>query len=101
MPSEDTTLMTIEFLRDYASFGSRGHLLLVQAIEEKMRAVDDANAKKLLTVKIYQEFMSALEDLGALCIAIRHRDEGMGLVYNYLTYGQKQKKEGQFPHQPG
>ena len=47
--------------------------------------------KKLFAVKIFSEFMSLLEDIGALAIAIRHRDDGLGLIYSFLTYGVNDK----------
>ena len=54
---------------------------------------NDLDEKKLLAVKIYSEFMAALEDLGALCLAVRQRDEGVGIVYNYLTYETRNIKQ--------
>lgn len=92
MTSKDATQKTIHFLRDYADFGSLGHLLTINALQDKISTSENIDTKKVLNVKIYQEFMAALEDLGALCIAIRHRDDGLGLIYNYLTYGQQPRK---------
>lgn len=80
--------ITLRFLRDYQGFASRGHLVTASALRERMHTSDEADERKLLAVRVYAEFIAALEDLGALCIAIRHRNDDMGLVYGYLTYGQ-------------
>lgn len=83
--------VALRFLRNYAEFGSRGHLFSARALQERMRSTENSDERKLLAVKVYAEFIAALEDLGALCIAICHRNEGVGLVYSYLTYGQPRK----------
>jgi hypothetical protein len=77
----------ISFLRDYNEFGSRSHLLAVSAIKQALTTTVDDDDKKILAVKAFGEFVSALEDLGAICIAVRHRDDGLGIVYGFLTYG--------------
>lgn len=76
----------ISFLRDYNEFGSRGHLLAVQAIKQSFVTLANDDDKKVLAVKAFGEFVSALEDLGAICIAVRHRDDDLGIVYAFLTY---------------
>src|SRR5258706_9086560 len=78
--------VAINFLRDYNEFGSRGHLLAVSAIKQSFSTLTDDDNKKILAVKAFGEFVSALEDLGAICIAVRHRDDGVGIVYAFLTY---------------
>lgn len=82
--------VAVNFLRDYNEFGSRGHLLAVNAIRQNFSTQTDDDDKKVLAVKAFGEFVSALEDLGAICIAVRHRDDGLGIVYSFLTY-QSQK----------
>lgn len=81
------TMVAVRFLRDYQGFGSRGHLVAASSISDAIASTQEPDAQKLLAVKLFTEFMAALEGLGALCIAVRHRDEGAGLVYSYLTYG--------------
>lgn len=44
---------------------------------------------KLLAIKIYAEFFAAMEDLGALCLAIRDRKK-TGFLCKLLTYHNKQ-----------
>lgn len=78
--------VAITFLRDYNEFGSRSHLLAVNAIKQSFSTQTDDDDKKILAVKAFGEFVSALEDLGALCIAVGHRDDGIGIVYSFLTY---------------
>ena len=85
------TKIAIRFLRDYEEFGSLGHLYAADAMLAVIQAANNSDKKKLLAAKIYSEYMAALEDLGALCIAVRHRDEGVGIIYNYLTYEIKKK----------
>ncbi len=85
--------VVLRFLEDYKEFGSRGHLVAVQALQAKIAISKDDDEKKLLAIKVYNEFMASLEDLAALCIAVRHRDDGVGLMYAYLTYGRKGKEE--------
>jgi len=82
--------VAINFLRDYNEFGSRSHLLTVDAIKQSFSTLTDDDDKKILAVKAFGEFVSALEDLGAICIAVSHRDDGLGIVYSFLTY-QSQK----------
>lgn len=84
--------VAISFLRDYNEFGSRSHLLTANAIKNAIDSSADADDKKVLAVKAYSEFISALEDLGAICIAVRHRDDGRGIVYAFLTYGQTRNR---------
>ena len=60
--------------------------MAVQALQEKIRTSQDEDERRLLAVKIYGELMASMEDLGALCIAVRHRLDGVGLVHAYLTY---------------
>lgn len=79
--------VTLSFLRDYQGFGSRGHFITANALRERILASNDTDERKLLAVRVFGEFIAALEDLGGLCIAIRHRDEDSGLIYGYLTYG--------------
>ncbi len=86
------TQVAIKFLRNYHEFGSRVHLLAVTVLSEAIEKATDTADQKLLAIKVFSEFMSALEDLGAMSIAIRHRDEGMGLVYSFLTYGMAKDK---------
>ena len=76
-----------KFLRNYHEFGSRAHPITVASLSATIEETANAEDCKLLAVKIFSEFMAALEDLGAMSIAIRHRDEGVGLVYSFLTYG--------------
>jgi hypothetical protein len=78
--------IAISFLRDYNEFGSRSHLLAVNAIKQSIPTLTDDDDKKILAVKAFGEFVSALEDLGAICIAVGHRDDGQGIVYSFLTY---------------
>lgn len=78
--------IAINFLRDYSEFGSRSHLLAVNAIKQSFPLLTDIDDKKILAVKAFEEFISGIEDLGAICIAVRHRDEGLGIVYAFLTY---------------
>ena len=56
--------ITIKFLRDYQGFASRGHLVTASALRERLNTTDDADERKLLAVRIYSEFIAALEDLG-------------------------------------
>ncbi len=81
------TQVAIRFLRNYNEFGSRAHLLTATLLSSAIERTSDPDECKLLAVKIFSEFMASLEDLAAMSIAIRHRDEGVGLVYSYLTYG--------------
>lgn len=85
------TQVATQFLREYAEFGSRGHLLTTLALQEAIGSSGDEDVKRILSVKVYSEFIAALEDLAALCIAVRERDKGVGLVYAYLTYGRRGK----------
>ena len=87
LPKSDVgTQVAIKFLRDYHEFGSRSHLLTALALKAAIDSNPDDDDKKVLAVKLFAEYMSALEDLGAMCVAIRHRDEEMGLIYSFLTY---------------
>lgn len=81
------TSVAVRFLRDYQGFGSRGHLLAASSVSSSLASAQDSDTRKLLAVKLFAEFMAALENLGGLCIAVRHRDEGAGIVYSFLTYG--------------
>ncbi len=83
------TSVAVRFLRDYQGFGSRGHLLTASSLSASIASTQDQDARKLLAVKVFAELMASLENLGALCIAVRHRDEGVGLVYSFLTYESK------------
>lgn len=78
----------VRFLDNYRTYGSFGHLWAAQSFQEAIGTADDIKRRQLLTVKIYGEFVSAIEDLGALCVAIKHRNDELGLIYAYLTYGQ-------------
>lgn len=86
------TQVAIKFLRNYHEFGSRVHLLTATILSETIEKATDTNDQKLLAIKVFSEFISALENLGAMCIAIRHRDEGLGFVYSFLTYGMTKDK---------
>jgi len=81
--------VVIRFLDHYRKFGSGGHSWTAQVLKAAIDQAPSPARKKLLAVKVYAEFMSAIEDLGALCIAIRHRDDRNGLIYAYLTCGQR------------
>jgi len=86
------TQVAIKFLRNYHEFGSRAHLVTARLLTREIEATLDPEERKLLAVKVFSEFMASLEDLGAISIAIRHRDEGVGLVYSYLTYSLRSEK---------
>ncbi len=79
----------VRFLDHYQEFGSRGHLTAAQAMAAAIESTDDLPQRKLLAAKVYGELAAAIEDLSALCIAIRHRNDEAGLIYAYLTYGQQ------------
>jgi len=81
--------VVVRFLDHYSEFGSGGHSWTAQVLKAAIDQAPSPVRKKLLAVKVYAEFMSAIEDLGALCIAIRHRDDRNGLIYAYLTCGQR------------
>ncbi len=86
------TQVAIKFLRNYHEFGSRVHLLTATVLSKAIEKATDTDDQKLLAIKVFSEFMSALENLGAMCIAIRHRDEELGIVYSFLTYGMTKDK---------
>lgn len=87
-PSNIGRAVVLNFLNEYGQFGAKGHLAAAEALMHRIRASRDDDERRLLAVKIYAEFIAAMEDIGALCIAIRHRQDSAGLVYAYLTYGQ-------------
>jgi hypothetical protein len=71
----------VRFLDHYKEYGSMGHLLAAQALRDTILSAREPAKRKLLAVKIYAEFMAAIEDLGALCVAIRHREGTTGLIH--------------------
>ncbi len=77
----------LKFLFDYTEFGCKAHFLAASSLYSSFLSSEDMDYKKILAVKIFSEFMSLLEDIGALAIAIRHRDDGVGILYSFLTYG--------------
>jgi hypothetical protein len=92
MDNVNNSSMILRFLDDYVYFGSFGHLLTAQTLLSAIQSTTDVRNQKLLAVKVYSEFGGAIEDLVAMCIAIRHRDDPNGLIYAYLTYGQSQRR---------
>ena len=80
------TAVAIRFLRDYAEFGCTSHLATSRALKVALTQTVDLDQQKLLAVKNFAEMMNAIEDIAGICIAIRHREEGAGLIYGFLTY---------------
>lgn len=81
--------LDLAFLRDFAAFGVYNHFLMAQII---VKAIQNSNghARKIFRVKLYSEFISAIEDFAGLCIAIAGREE-MSILGTYLFYGTKFK----------
>lgn len=81
--------LDLEFLKDFASFGVYNHKLVAEILADSMKDGDDSG-KKIISVKIYSEFISAIEDFAGLCVAIR--DQGkMSVLGSYLFFGTKFK----------
>ncbi len=82
-------LLDREFLEDYASFGVYNHKLVADILSVAMDGASK-DAMKILSVKIYAEFISAIEDFAGLCIAIRDREK-MSILGSYMFFGTKFK----------
>ena len=79
------------FLKDYAAFGIYNHLLASQAFARAMESADE-QVRKIFRVKLYSEFIGAIEDFAGLCIAVAGRDR-MSILGTYLFFGTKFKGE--------
>lgn len=82
-------LLDHEFLEEYATFGAYNHKLIADILFEAMSSASE-DAIKILSVKIYAEFISAIEDFAGLCIALRDRDK-MSILGSYMFFGTKFK----------
>ncbi|MEX1071160.1 MAG: hypothetical protein WEC37_00900 [Anaerolineales bacterium] len=90
--SHDTgTAVAIRFLRDYAEFGAFSHTVASDAFKGAMATAKSGREKKLLAAKSFMELMNAIEDLAGLCVAIKHREEGLGLIYGFVMYDRNDK----------
>ena len=82
--SEDVAL-----LKRMTPMASRVHVVAADALLSQFNALSqgegDEIEKRILAVRLVAEAMSALEDFGALCRAVRKREEG-GIISNYLKY---------------
>jgi hypothetical protein len=76
----------INFLRDYSNFGSWGNFSIASLILENYQKSEEDWPKKLLALKMAQEFASSIENLGAICVSIKHRNENAGIIFNLLSY---------------
>lgn len=69
---------------------SRVHVVAANALLNQFNALSqeegDEREKRILAVRLVAEAMSALEDFGALCRAVRLREEHGGIISNYLGY---------------
>lgn len=81
--------LDLAFLRDFASFGIYNHVLMADILSKALETAD-SSARKIYRVKLYSEFISAIEDFAGLCIAIADREE-MSILGTYLFYGTKFK----------
>ncbi len=83
----------IRVLRQLLPMATTVHVLTTDVLLRRFRQVhkkpDGQQEAKVLAIKLIAEAMSALEDFGALCRAIRLREDG-GLLWNYRKYRQEE-----------
>ena len=86
----------ISVLRQLLPMATTVHVLTTDVLLRRFRQVhkkpDGHQEAKVLAIKLIAEAMSALEDFGALCRAVRLRGDG-GLLWNYRKYGQGEISE--------
>jgi hypothetical protein len=82
----------IVFLDHHAAYGGRSHLETALALSIALDTIIDDDVKTMLAVKVYAEFISSLEDFGALCVAVHHRESIQGIIRSYLRYDQHRVK---------
>jgi hypothetical protein len=81
----------IKALADLRDLAKVNRLLVVDLLRRAIRegqppaGVEAARYEKILRAKMFQEYVLGLEELGALCHAVRRRYEN-GILYQYLNY---------------
>lgn len=90
-PTDTDWPREISVLRQLLPMATTVHVLTTDVLLRRFRQLhkkpDGHQEAKVLAIKLIAEAMSALEDFGALCRAIRRRGDG-GLLWNYRKYGQ-------------
>src|SRR5688572_2022789 len=82
----------IHALQDLTVTAVRSHRIAAEALREAFIAASDQESgvvlQKILMAKIAAEFVQAIEDLGALAVAVARRDDG-GVLHQYIAYSLK------------
>lgn len=88
-PTDVDWLSEIRILRQLLPMATTVHVVTTDALLRRYRQLrtkpDGQQAAKVVAIKVIAEAMSALEDFGALCRAVRRRGDG-GLLWNYRNY---------------
>ena len=85
-PCFDRSLEAIEagFLESYAKFGAKGHRTVAEALF-RSQALADPDDRKLMGMRIVEEYLGAAQELMALYVALRRRRQ-QPLIRSFLEF---------------
>lgn len=85
-PCFDRSLDSLEagFLESYAKFGAKGHRTVAEALF-RSQALADPDDRKLMGMRIVEEYLGAAQELMALYVALRRRRQ-QPLIRSFLEF---------------
>ena len=85
-PCFDRSLEALEagFLESYAKFGAKGHRTVAEALF-RSQALADPDDRKLIGMRIVEEYLGAAQELMALYVALRRRRQ-VPLIRTFLDF---------------
>ncbi len=85
-PCFDRSLEALEagFLESYAKFGAKGHRTVAEALF-RSQALADPDDRKLMGMRIVEEYLGAAQELMALYVALRRRRQ-QPLIRSFLEF---------------
>lgn len=85
-PCFDRSLDALEagFLESYAKFGAKGHRTVAEALF-RSQALADPDDRKLMGMRIVEEYLGAAQELMALYVALRRRRQ-QPLIKSFLDF---------------
>jgi hypothetical protein len=85
-PSATDTAREDEFLDQHVTTGALIHQTTAEALVAALASETDTSRRELLALRVFAEYVSALETMGAWGWAIRHRREAPLLLDAFLSY---------------
>jgi hypothetical protein len=86
-PSPNDQAREDVFLDQHIESGARIHQVAAETLVAALKDEEDVGRRELMALRVYSEYVGALETLGGWGWSIRHRQEAPLLIDAFLSYG--------------